>query len=63
MPPIRARFRTGATQVPIDDLVTGFLERNQGDDGLAALDARGDSLATWQNREGIKTAWHPSLFP
>jgi hypothetical protein len=33
------------------------------DDGLAALDARGDALATWQNREGIKTAWHPSLFP
>jgi hypothetical protein len=34
-----------------------------GDDGLAALDARGDALATWQNREGIKTAWHSSLFP
>jgi hypothetical protein len=34
-----------------------------GDDGLAALDARGDALSTWQNDEGIKTAWHPSLFP
>lgn len=34
-----------------------------GENGLAALDARGDSLATWQNREGIKTAWHSSLFP
>ncbi len=34
-----------------------------GDDGLAALDARGDALATWQNDEGIKTASHPSLFP
>ncbi len=34
-----------------------------GDDGLAALDARGDSLVTWQNLEGIKTAWHASLFP
>lgn len=34
-----------------------------GDDGRAALDARGDALATWQNREGIKTAWHSSLFP
>ena len=34
-----------------------------GDDGLAALDARGDALATWQNHDGIKTAWHSSLFP
>ena len=34
-----------------------------GDTGLAALDAQGDALATWQNREGIKTAWHASLFP
>jgi hypothetical protein len=34
------------------------------DGGLAALDARGDALVTWQNREdGIKTAWHASLFP
>ena len=30
---------------------------------LHALDARGDSLVTWQNLEGIKTAWHASLFP
>jgi hypothetical protein len=32
-------------------------------DGLAALDARGDALATWQNHEGIRTAWRSSLFP
>jgi hypothetical protein len=32
-------------------------------DGLAALDARGDAMATWQNDEGIRTAWHSSLFP
>ncbi len=34
-----------------------------GGDGLAALDSRGDALVTWQNREGIRTAWHSSLFP
>jgi hypothetical protein len=33
-----------------------------GDDGRAALDARGDALATWQDREGVRTAWHSSLF-
>lgn len=34
-----------------------------GGDGLAALDVRGDALVTWQNPEGIRTAWHASLFP
>jgi hypothetical protein len=34
-----------------------------GDDPLAALDERGDGLVAWQNHEGIKTAWHSSLFP
>lgn len=33
------------------------------DEGLAALDARGDALVTWQDQEGIRTAWHSSLFP
>jgi hypothetical protein len=32
------------------------------DDGLAALDAQGDALVTWQNHDGIRSAWHPSLF-
>jgi hypothetical protein len=31
--------------------------------GLAALDARGDAMVTWQNKDGIVTAWHPALFP
>jgi hypothetical protein len=34
-----------------------------GEDPLAALDGRGDGLVAWQNHEGIKTAWHSSLFP
>jgi len=38
-------------------------ELGAGDDGLAALDTGGDALATWQNREGIKTASYTSLFP
>jgi hypothetical protein len=34
-----------------------------GDDGLAAIDNRWDAFATWQNDEGIKTAWHSLLLP
>lgn len=33
------------------------------DGGLAALDAQGDAMVTWQNREGIRTAWNSGLFP
>jgi hypothetical protein len=58
-----ARPAGGSWQKPYTVSVHEHAGSGVGDDGLAALDARGDALVTWQNHEGIRTAWHSSLFP